>query len=117
METDGDVEKTKNGFPTSPCKTLLGFATFPQARRRSNQNNKTGHFICYRNRTFLFAPDTLIRMVLLTCAGGPRRYPMRLLDWKLIWASRACVDQVQRCRGLEERPCLLQHDPVCRHQQ
>ena len=65
METDGDVEKTKNGFPTSPCKTLLGFAPFPQARRRSNQNNKTGHFICYRNRTFLFAPDTVFIAVWL----------------------------------------------------
>ena len=34
METDGNVEKQKTVFSTLPCKTLLGFAPFPQARRR-----------------------------------------------------------------------------------
>ncbi len=51
------------------CKTLLGFAHFHRHRRHEpkqhistgtavmNQNNKTGHFTCYKNRTFLFATD------------------------------------------------------------
>ena len=34
METDAVVEKLKNSFSTTACKTLLGFAQFPQARRR-----------------------------------------------------------------------------------
>jgi hypothetical protein len=56
METDAAGGKTKNSFSTAACKTLLGFAQFPQARRRLiKQQNRTDHllqkpdiFICYR---------------------------------------------------------------------
>ena len=61
METDVAVEKLNNSFSTATCKTLLGFAQLPQARRCSikaaNKKTKTGHFTCYRNRTFSFATD------------------------------------------------------------
>jgi hypothetical protein len=51
MKTDGCVEKQER-FSTHPCKTLLGFAQFSQARQRSPQTTKpdrsfatkTGHF-------------------------------------------------------------------------
>jgi hypothetical protein len=58
METDGRG-KTKNNFSTRPCKTLLRFAQFPQARQRSINKQQTGQITCYKNRTFLLATDTL----------------------------------------------------------
>jgi hypothetical protein len=33
MKTDAAMEKLKNSFPNAPCKTLLGFAQFSQARQ------------------------------------------------------------------------------------
>jgi hypothetical protein len=41
------------------CKTLLGFAHFHRHGGDEPTNNKTGHFTCYKNRTFSFATDRL----------------------------------------------------------
>jgi hypothetical protein len=71
METAAPVEIEKVAFgdfllmiSTAAWKSRKersAFPQFPQARRRSinkTTNNKTGHFTCYKNRTFLFAIDT-----------------------------------------------------------
>jgi hypothetical protein len=70
METAAAVEIEKVAFgdfflmiSTAAWKSRKersAFPQFPQARRQVHQNNKTGHFICYKNRTFLFATDNLI---------------------------------------------------------
>ena len=61
METDVALEKLKNSFSTATCKTLLSFArvsTGPAAmNQQQREKTKTGHFTCYRNRTFSFATD------------------------------------------------------------
>ena len=57
METDAGWKKTKNVFPTLLAKPC-GFSTVPTGPAAINQqNNKTGHFTCYKNRTFSFATD------------------------------------------------------------
>src|SRR5437867_9341287 len=59
METDGRVEKQKYSFSTRRCKTLGGVLhRSHRLHGRQSTNNKTGHFTCYKNRTFLFATDT-----------------------------------------------------------
>jgi hypothetical protein len=59
METAGVVGKTKEQFfPQHLAKRLLAFRTVPTGPAAVNQrNNKTGHFTCYKNRTFSFATD------------------------------------------------------------
>ena len=57
-----------------------------------NQNNKTGHFTCYKNRTFSFATDThacLLAGRLSCCVGSaiPRlnqggEWPTRLFPFR-----------------------------------
>ena len=58
METDAAVEKPAEQFcPQRLENACWRFAQFPQARRRSTTNNKTGQITCYKNRTFSFATD------------------------------------------------------------
>ena len=56
METDGGVEKQKQFFHTS-VQNAWG-VLHSSHRLGYPSNNKTGHFICYENRTFLFAIDS-----------------------------------------------------------
>ena len=56
METDGGVEKQKQFFHTS---VQNAWGVLQSSHRLGYpSNNKTGHFICYENRTFLFAIDS-----------------------------------------------------------
>jgi len=57
METVGHVEKQVRFFHMSLQNACWRFAQFPQAQPPSLTNNKTGHFTCYKNRTFSFATD------------------------------------------------------------
>ena len=58
METAVGVEKQKTVFPHQLAKRLLAFRTVPTGPTAvKQQNNKTGHFICYQNRTFSLATD------------------------------------------------------------
>jgi len=56
METVAGVEKQKTVFSTPACKTPAG-VSHSFHRLYQSSNNKTGHFICYKNRTFSFATD------------------------------------------------------------
>ena len=59
METNVNVEIPKTGFPHRLAKRLLAFRTVPTGSAAVNtQNNKTGHFTCYQNRTFSLATDS-----------------------------------------------------------
>ena len=61
METDDAVEKQRTVFPQHLAKRCCVSHSFhrPGGDQTTNeQNNKTGHFTCYKNRTFSFATDT-----------------------------------------------------------
>ena len=63
METDDAVEKQRTVFPQHLAKRCCVSHSFhrPGGDQTTNeQNNKTGHFTCYKNRTFSFATDTRI---------------------------------------------------------
>jgi len=58
MKADTPVEKLKNSFSTGACKTLRVSHSFHRLDDDEPKTTKTGHFTCYRNRTFSFATDT-----------------------------------------------------------
>jgi hypothetical protein len=58
METAAAMEKQERFFPQQLAKRLLAFRTVPTGSAAAmTRNNKTGHFTCYKNRTFSFATD------------------------------------------------------------
>jgi hypothetical protein len=52
-------EKSKNRLShhTWKSRKVRGIPTFPPPRRRLREINKSGHFICYKNRTFSLAKN------------------------------------------------------------
>jgi hypothetical protein len=59
METDDAVEKQRTVFPQHLAKRCCVSHSSHRPRGSQSTNNKTGHFTCYKNRTFSFATDTL----------------------------------------------------------
>jgi hypothetical protein len=58
METDAVWKNKEQFFPHQLAKRLLAFRTVtPGPAVVKPTNNKTGHFTCYKNRTFSFATD------------------------------------------------------------
>jgi hypothetical protein len=88
METDDAVEKQRTVFPQHLAKRCCVSHRFhrPGGDQSTNeQNNKTGHFTCYKNRTFSFATDSTAerRKSVATAEGGccstaPRRGARKL---------------------------------------
>jgi len=56
------VWKNKKQFFHTSLQNAAAFRTVPTGSAAVNQqNNKTGQIICYKNRTFPFATDTLLK--------------------------------------------------------
>jgi hypothetical protein len=73
METDDAVEKQRTVFPQHLAKRCCVSHSFhrPGGDQSTNeQNNKTGHFTCYQNRTFSFATDILDADILDAVKSG-----------------------------------------------
>jgi hypothetical protein len=94
METAGVVGKTKEQFfPQHLAKRLLAFRTVPTGPAAVNQrNNKTGHFTCYKNRTFSFATDTRKNICLVGYFGFSARLWVRSMTARF----SAKVDSLHR---------------------
>ena len=61
METAGRVEKQKTVFPHVLAKRCCVSHSSHRLGSGQSTNNKTGQIICYKNRTFLLATDSLVR--------------------------------------------------------
>jgi hypothetical protein len=56
------MEKQRTVFPHALAKRCCVSHSSHRLDGGQATNNKTGHFTCYKNRTFLFATDSAFRM-------------------------------------------------------